>query len=149
MSSNPFGTPTPNLFCPGTAASPYAPTLGLRQRPHVANGGGGGGGDQNANPNRNINTSRGNVSRQGFGKWGSMSNVPAPPPRMSLSTAGKSPLISRPRVSAAAPQQTSGRDNTSTTAEASQQAIVPTNEREEEDLSLWVIGYGEENDYCV
>ena len=146
--SNPFGSPTPNLFSPGTSASPYAPTLGLRQRPqHVANQRVATGGDQNANPNRNANTARGNASMHGFGKWGSMSNVPAPPRANLLSSPPGKPFQAR-GVSATAPQQQT-RDNTSTTAEASQQAIVPTNEREEEDLSLWVIGYGEENDYCV
>lgn len=72
-----------------------------------------------------------------------MSKVPAPP-RMSLATAGKSTFSSR-RSATAQQQQRSPTENRSN-AESNQQAVVRINEKDEEDLTLWVVGYGYRNE---
>lgn len=144
--SNPFGSS--NLFsgaADNASAASYAPPLGLRQRHSAANANanngnlvGARGGDENANPNSASH--HGNM-QTAYGKWGSMSKVPAPP-RVSLSSAGK--FTAAAGRSATAQQQqrqqlpTEGRN----VGTASHQALVPTNERVEVDLSLWVVGYG-------
>lgn len=151
--SNPFGSS--NLFsgaADNTSAASYAPPLGLRQRHSTANGinannnngnlVGARGGDENANPN-NSASHRGNM-QTAYGKWGSMSKVPAPPRASLSSTAGK--FAAAAGRSATAQQQqrqqlpTEGRNVG--TGTASHQAIVSTNERVDVDLSLWVVGYG-------
>jgi len=122
----------------GNAASTsYAPPMGLRQRPN-ANAGAGAGIDENANPNnatRDIPT---------YGKFGSMSKVPAPP-RMSLATAGKSSFQANRRSAAPATQQqqqASTSQNDSRNAQSHQQSMA----QREEDLSLWVVASGYRNE---
>lgn len=97
-----FGGPS-NLFgggggsgVSGGGASPgqsYAPNLGLRQRHNVVHqttsNKNGNIDNENAHPNNNPlrNANINNNSNTRYGKWGSMSNVRAPP-RMSLANAG-------------------------------------------------------------
>lgn len=139
--SNSFGSS--NLFSGAANNSSaandtsYAP-LGLRQRHSSANinGNAGARSDENANPNSkprdNIQTS--------YGKWGAMSKVPAPP-RMSLATAGK---FNTRRSETTNPQQMNTEN--SSAAETNHQALVPVNEKVDDDLSLWVVGYGYRNE---
>ena len=154
--SNPFASS--NLFAGGgsrdsssststAAVSSFAPPLGLRQR-HAASTTttATSSTDENANPNnKNTSTSRDNVDN-------STSKIPAPPPRISLATSGK--LL--PRRSAAVANNGSRQlpstdlDNNkySTNNEriTNRQATISVAElekkNEEEDLSLWNIGYG-------
>ena len=129
--SNPFGSS--NHFTTANNSSTNATSYGLRQRhSSTASNVGTTRSDENANPNKSdIPT---------YGKWGAgaMSKVPAPP-RMSLATAGKSTFPSR--RSATAQQQQLPTENRSN-AESNQQAVVRINEKDEEDLTLWVVGYG-------
>mmetsp|Transcript_34767 Transcript_34767/g.59045 ORF Transcript_34767/g.59045 Transcript_34767/m.59045 type:complete len:308 (-) Transcript_34767:134-1057(-) len=145
--SNPFGGSS-NLFgnaanSSSASAPSYAPALGLRQRhsSSVANGGnvGASRGDENSNPNSNSR----DATQTNYGKWGSMSKVPAPP-RMSLATAGKSTIQSRRTVATAQQQQQAPAGNKSS-AESDQRALARVNEQEDEDLSRWVVGYGYRN----
>jgi len=145
MSSS-FGSA--NLFGPGTGNNPspnatsYAPQsqLGLRQRHSSANATTNSSTDENSNPNR----LRDNNNISTYGKWGSMSNVPAPP-RVSLATAGKSTFNARRGAATTTQQQ---RMEGSVNAESNQLALVRKNGNEEveEDLSLWVLGYGFRNE---
>mmetsp|Transcript_16226 Transcript_16226/g.35068 ORF Transcript_16226/g.35068 Transcript_16226/m.35068 type:complete len:299 (+) Transcript_16226:148-1044(+) len=140
--SNSFGSS--NLFSGAASNSSatndtsYAPPLGLRQRGHSSantNGNVGARSDENVNPN---STPRENI--QTYGKWGAMSKVPAPP-RVSLATAGK---FNTRRSGTTNPQQLNT-ENGSTT-ETNHRALVPMNEKDEDDLSLWVVGYGYRNE---
>lgn len=132
-----------NLFG-GTAASSanaYSPPLGLRQRhsASVTDGNGNvGASDENTHPNNAPP-----MKTTAYGKWGA--KVPAPP-RMSLATAGKF-NARRSATHVQQKQQQVPMEGSRGAGESNHQSIVPTNERkEEEDLSLWVIGYGYRNE---
>ncbi|KAL9182532.1 hypothetical protein ACHAXT_013184 [Thalassiosira profunda] len=125
--SAPFGSP--GLFSPGAApnASPYAPQFGLRQRhlpgsaPNASTGTAAGAVNENAHPN----------NAPAYGKFGSMAKVPAPP-RVSLASGragfGRSATPQR--------QQPGAQSN-------NKRALAQTGGRDEQDdLSLWVVGYG-------
>mmetsp|Transcript_22264 Transcript_22264/g.46564 ORF Transcript_22264/g.46564 Transcript_22264/m.46564 type:complete len:307 (-) Transcript_22264:618-1538(-) len=142
-SANLFGSGTGNN--PSPNATSYAPQsqLGLRQRHSSANANNNGSTDENANPNRSRDDN--NIST--YGKWGSMSNVPAPP-RMSLATAGKSTFNARRVTATTTQQQQHQRMEGSVNAESNQLALIRKNgnKEDEEDLSLWVLGYGFRNE---
>ncbi len=158
--SNSFAAST-NLFAGGgsrdsssststaSAATSFAPPLGLRQR-HAASTTttATSSTDENANPNnKNVSISRDNVNSN-------KSKIPAPPPRISLATSGKF----HPRRSAAVANNDSRQQlpssaalennkySTSNEKITNRQASIPSVElekkNEEEDLSLWIIGYG-------
>ncbi|KAL7530915.1 hypothetical protein ACHAWF_003559 [Thalassiosira exigua] len=140
---------SPNLYGQGAASKPppgnaslFAPPLGLRQRhpSATARDGGAVGGlaDENADPNSAPRS-------QARGKWESMNKVRAPP-RVSLATAGARAAFAPPR--SATPQREQQSADRRSTIEPRQQSIVPsrTNGEEDEDLSLWVVGYGYRNE---
>jgi hypothetical protein len=154
--SNPFASS--NLFAGGgsrdsssststAAVSSFAPPLGLRQRHAASTTNATSSTDENANPNnKNNSTSRDNVDNN-------TSKIPAPPPRISLANSGK--LL--PRRSAAVANNgsrqlpssadlDSNKYSTNNERITNRQATIPVAELEkkndEEDLSLWIIGYG-------
>ncbi|KAL7530224.1 hypothetical protein ACHAXR_003373 [Thalassiosira sp. AJA248-18] len=156
MSNPSFGSS--NLFGAGSAAntSPsagagastsYAPQLGLRQRHHssATTNGNGSSIDENANPNKNNNN-----MTTAYSKWGGVSKVRAPP-RMSLATGTGKSAFGR-SATAAAPQRqqqpstTESNNNRSNNESNQRAAALPSMNGIEEDLSLWVIGYGYRNE---
>ena len=125
--SNPFGS-----F--GTAANrasaipneaDYDPPLGLRQRRAPSGDVAAPPGEENTHPNDLLHATR---PMRGTRK------VPAPP-RMSLSTAGKAAFPSRRDLPRQAP--------TGPNAASESQAQALVLKEDEEDLTLWVVGYGE------
>ncbi|KAL3780366.1 hypothetical protein ACHAW5_007124 [Stephanodiscus triporus] len=150
MSNQPFGSRT-------SASTAYAPSLGLRQRHSSANAASNyrvvvaDGGDENSNPNGNNNNNNDDddVGGDPSSSSGSKSTKirARPPPRASLASA--SGMFNTRRRIAATDAADRRRENDDGGASDvvyanDARALVPANKNigVDEDLSLWVVGYG-------
>lgn len=133
--SNLFGA---NNFGASAAGNPSSagggaaagPSFGLRQRPV---GGASSTVDENANPNNSSGSGVHGKNMPVYGKWGALQGTVRPPPRATLG-AGRPNY----RMSATPQQQQQSKE-----VEKTQRALVQLTDSKDDDLSLWVVAYGE------